>query len=99
MSGPYFHISPARNRASILREGLRLSDSPSKYVWLLDSRAEALRLAGKRWAASAVNDVYEVDASGLEVIPDPHPGFDGITSWAVAVSIAPERVRLAATVG
>lgn len=90
-----YHVSPRRNRESIAREGLRLSDSPSKFVWFFASMTEALPFASLRpWAGSWETDIWAADLSKVEVLPDPHPGFRGVTTWAIAEPLEVTRVQL-----
>lgn len=88
----YYHISPARNRESIEREGLRAA-SPD-MVWLLPNLADALRLRGKSWDCSTVNDVWVVEVAGLDVLPDPHAGWPGVVSKVVRGPVPPARLAL-----
>lgn len=90
-----YHLSPSRNRASIATEGLRLSDSPSKYVWFFADYETAERFASKSWGASREVDVWEANLAGFEVLPDPHPGFDGVPTFVVASPVPVERIALA----
>ena len=95
-----WHISPRRNRLSILANGLQLSDVDQRHVWLFASREVALRQARQVWGGDKHPDLWEVDASGYELLPDPHAGWanPGCNSASRVVSrpIPPERCRLSA---
>jgi hypothetical protein len=93
-----YHISPARNRESILANGLRVWDGPSPYLWLLADPTVAHEKAGQTWGGSRDNDVWAVDTNGIELQPDPHPGFSDphhkANSFISTVPIPPERVSI-----
>jgi hypothetical protein len=91
-----WHVSPARNRCSIQHHGLRCSTGPSPFLWLLPNRADADRLATRRWACSAHNDVREVHVPSSAIEPDPHPGLRGIPSFIVREPVPVKRVSLVA---
>ncbi|MCA1571015.1 MAG: hypothetical protein LC798_11980 [Chloroflexi bacterium] len=91
-----WHVSPARNRGSIVEFGLRCCDGPSPFLWLLPNRADAERLATRRWACSQHNDVWAVQVPVAAIEPDPHPGLPGITSLIVREPVPAQHVSLAA---
>lgn len=75
-SRTYYHVSPRRNRASILEHGLRLSDVDGRHIWLFSDLAMAQESAKRSWGGSrGDNDIWQVDVSGAEVLPDPHLGW------------------------
>jgi hypothetical protein len=91
-----YHISPRSNRASILRDGLRLSDSPSPYVWLFRDRNFAKDMMAK-WSprGNVPMDLWIVNVSGLDLQPDPHPGgpeYGEGQSWISTAPIPTERL-------
>lgn len=98
-----FHVTSRRNAEAILAEGLRtdVMGWNTQYVWGFDDLTIAERLAREgAWGGKrGDNAIFEVDATGLEVVPDPHPGWGDERSdhaFAVPHSIEPERVRLIA---
>lgn len=92
-----FHVSPRRNRDDILARGLKLPDAGSRYVWMVDDKATADEAAKLRWAGSRENDVWAIDATHLDLTPDPHPGTPLVAghSYVSTEPIDPGRVYLA----
>ena len=76
-----YHVSPRRNRESILQRGL-VPDADNmyrrgepKYLWLWDDRRTALEGAKHGWGSSKENDIWAVDATGIHLMSDPHGPF------------------------
>jgi len=97
MARTLYHVTNHRNAASILAHGLRTTGEYADsggwcagYVWAFDSLAIAIeaRDAGRWGLGGAV--IIEFDAEGLDVVPDPHPGWGSMhPGWdAHAVAIA-----------
>lgn len=91
-----YHVSPVRNRDSIMREGLRLWNGPSPYLWLVNDHPVAQQIAHLQWSGSRDNDVWAVDVSDHNVQPDPHPGNPAYkaNSYIVDEPVPPHKVRL-----
>jgi hypothetical protein len=94
-----YHISSARNRASIEAEGLRLSDVDGKHIWLFTSLQAAEAHMHEPWAGGKLNDLWQVDARGFEMKLDPHKGWGDGTDGVVVTRPVPagrvHRVRTA----
>lgn len=101
-----WHLSPSHNRASIAAAGL-LTAEPGGWpdhgmVWLFVEQAVA-EDASRRgtWGGSRGLDVWQVELGGLEVEPDPHPGWGKLRpGWdaaarVVRANIEPGRLSLA----
>lgn len=94
-----YHLSPSRNRDSITRHGLCLADDgTTPWVWLFADERDARRfLPGSFGLSRGHNDLWAADVDGLDILPDPHPGWDDVDSAVVGVPIRPERLTLVAT--
>lgn len=109
-----YHVTASRNRTSIERAGL-LTKPPLIYesgkveegwdagmIWFfvdLDVAKEAAN--APTWGGGlGGNEVWMIDLDGLDVIPDPHPGWGNFRpGWddvarAVRQDIEPERLTL-----
>lgn len=98
-----YHVTGRPNVAAILTEGLRTDAMgwDAGYVWGFDSVELALELARttRAWGGHRDLVVLELDATGLEVVPDPHPGWGDDRdrhAWAIPASVPPERLELVA---
>ena len=95
-----WHISPRRNRSSILTNGLRLSDVDQRHIWLFAAHDVARGQLHQPWGGDRHPDLWEVDTSGYEVLPDPHSGWGdrdlNAASRVLLQPIPPERCRLLA---
>ena len=87
----YYHLTCRRYLPSILKEGLKLSDSGSPYIWLFDSLQTALKYKDKWW-----NVLLEVIVD-QPVYPDPHIGFEGVKTWIVKNPIPSWKLRIIIT--
>lgn len=96
-----WHVTGRPNLASILEQGLRTDADgfEAGYVWGFDDQAVAQESADTgTWGASRDNVVIRVDVAGLDVIPDPHPGWGDHRddhAWAVCGHVPADRVQLA----
>lgn len=106
----YFHVSPSANREAILAKGLDGASAPDspwsnfddydcgQYLW--DDRDVAQDYADELLLDPS--DIWEVDISGIEVIPDPSitpdtPEYGGYWhphAFYTAQTIEPERLKL-----
>ena len=97
-----WHISPRRNRHSIRANGLRLSDVDQRHIWVFASYEVERGQSRRLWGGDRNPDLWEVDTSGYEVLPDPHDGWGdrdlNAASRVVLQPIPPERCRLLAAV-
>lgn len=105
-----YHVTGRRNRESILRDGLRLSDPMTGdqfagrapcHLWLFVSEDIARDAAARgRWGADPQNDVWVCDVTGYTLLPDHHDGWGSTRpGWddaarVVTVAIPPDRIRL-----
>lgn len=99
-----YHITTTRNRAGIDAEGLRTDGMgwDAGYVWFFDDRDVAVTSAASdAWGGIRdPHDVWEIDLTGLDVLPDPHTKGWGEDHprWsharAVAESIPRDRLTL-----
>ena len=96
-----WHISAAANRASIAETGLRRDGGgwDAGFIWFFVDRPTAEKMAeGRAWGGfRGGNDVWGIDLSGLDVLPDPHPGWGDErdeVARAVVVNVEPERLSL-----
>lgn len=75
----HYHVTARRNADAIRSEGLRtdVGGWDTVYVWLFDDRtvAEGQAERGAWGGVRGDNVIIEVDATGLDLIPDPHPGW------------------------
>lgn len=91
-----WHIAPTIKRDAIAREGL-VPQLIATCVWVFTDRAATERYLPKSWDGSrGANDLWLVDVSGLDLLPDPHP-FDEPASMIFEGQIAPDRLRLVAS--
>lgn len=103
-----YHVTARRNRDSIETEGLRfdpkwLAGAPGVigYVWLFVDRDIAQQAADRgSWGGSyGDNDIWEVDVTGYDLQPDPHPGWGTLrpgwddASRVVVGPIPSDRIR------
>ena len=109
--GPQFawHVSSPRNRRSIEAEGLRsdpfYQNIPrhQRHIWLFTSRdvaEEATKPVPHGFGTRKRRaDLWRADVSGMEMQPDPHPGWGSLrpgwdeASRVVSEPIPPERVK------
>lgn len=74
----HYHVTARTNLAPILAEGLRtdVGGWDTKFVWMFDDLAIAKQAADQgRWGSTAGNVILVVDVDGLDIQPDPHPGW------------------------
>lgn len=96
----HFHVTGRPNVDAILTEGLRTDAAgfDARYVWLFDDEQVAREAAdGTCWGGHTDLVVLRVDTTGIDVIPDPHPGWgdDRDThAAAVASNIPADRVEV-----
>jgi hypothetical protein len=70
-----YHVSPTKNRYSILRQGLN-SGPRYGYTWgFTDLDLAISKARSKGFSMWGACDVWEIDTRGLRVVPDPHPGW------------------------
>lgn len=98
MRGLAYHVTNRRKLPAILAEGLRRDADgwDAGFVWVVTDLGAAIETARGRWGGGpGENVILGVDVRGLDLQPDPHPGFADWrkrVSFAYAGSIAPERV-------
>lgn len=96
-----WHVTSKRNRDGIAAEGLRkdVMGWDTQYVWFFTDRAQADRSAreGLWGGRQGDNDIWEIDLTGFDVLPDPHPGWnEDRSNRAVDHSIPADRITLVA---
>jgi hypothetical protein len=95
--GFHYHVAPQENRDSIEQHGLKQSDIDQTHIWMFDDAELANEMGKKGWGPRGPNDVWEINTEGLQLQPDPHPGWSPPSlmqhSWAATEPISPERLR------
>ena len=98
-----YHVTSARHRESILKKGLVTDASgwDTGYVWLFSKINDAFKVLKGTWGHGCGgrlgNDLWSADIQNLNIIPDPHPGWEGIETFALAGNIDPTRLKLILT--
>lgn len=88
-----YHASRRSNRESILAEGLRLSDVDRQHLWVVtDSKVVS------NFGFPYKTDVWEIDAEGLHLYGEFHPGFSSDAerkaTWVLHEVVPPSRLKL-----
>lgn len=95
-----YHATSLDRVRSIMEQGLRTDADgwDTKWVWLFDEPEYAVTMAeAKHFTIGAV---IAVDVDGLDIVPDPHPGWGSMRpgwdehAFAHAGTIEPSRLSV-----
>lgn len=96
----FFHVTGARHLEAIRTQGLRTDAEgwDAGYVWFFDDFdiATAAGQPHHLWGGTREHVIIEFDLTGLDVVPDPHPGWGDerdAHAFAVAHSVEAERIQ------